>query len=353
MLWTTRLPVGLAYLALGTLMLAAGAGGQLPTLPPAEGGDAAPPAQTATGQVPAKPTTITNSLNWDALSCQVIPGLVAANIDMGTILLSCRSASCVIDVVITPQAMAPMRARLSCAWEDANDDGELSDGEITIEADTVSHPNMRPMLRDVNERLKSHLKRNGMAIAARCTIKTRKADDGYLMTIQTGNGEAGGGLELRTSISPDLRVTKIDTGLEDGTTISATYHYVRVGQQWIPDECVEQVKGRGGELMTRQKLGYEKQADVPMLTRISAVKTMSSIAGAYSIREEYTAHDWKVVKRDKPLDAMVLLAKAAGIQKTSSEESMAMPDVKIERTAEARALAERTLRQVADKYTLV
>jgi len=270
--------------------------------------------------------------DWDELSREIIPRVLEANLDMSTVLRYIRGASCTIDVTLTPPGMLPCSGALSYSWEDANDDGMLAETEVDIETIEVSHMTMRLMMGEIHKTLRRLTTLNVQSFLLQYSARTGKVNGGYQMRLRS---KREGEPPVHLTISGDLRITKVRMKSPDGIETVVTTEHIRAGDKWLVGESVLTTTTPEGMLTTTERWtnAYDWESGIPLLSKTTVVNNIASVAGHFQMRQEYRLHDWKVVRREAPLELV-------GAVPAKREETIeAAP------TAEAPGAAEKSLRE--------
>lgn len=284
----------------------------------------------ATAEVAAEGTEaaggpVIDASAWDELSREVIPKVLEMSLDRGTMLRYIRSASCTIDVVIstkmiasttnpyfTPPAIPPSAVSFSYSFEDGDNDGTLTEDEVTIETTNMSDPNMRFTAGRISKGLRELATSSLINVLPKANVKTRKTQQGYEVTLTLRKTEAIKMMEeagkirltpLRLTVSNDFRVTGMRTQSADGLDEVTTFKHVRTGGKWLLTE-VEKGSGGATAFAARDKsvLTYRMEGGLPLATKTVVDSSTPLSTGTLQTHQEYTLSNWKLVKRDKPLE---------------------------------------------------
>jgi hypothetical protein len=312
-----------------------------------------------------------DATSWDDLSREVIPKVLEMSLDRTTILQYVRSASCTIDVVIstkmtasttnpyfTPPAIPPSAVSFSYSFEDSDNDGTLTEDEITIETTHMSDANLRFAAGRISEGLRALATFNIINILPRVTVKTHKTQQGYEVTLTPKEDELDSTLEraglgkqhpIRLTVSNDFRVTGMRTRSIEGLDQVTTFKHVRLGGKWLLTE-LETSSGGATAFGAGDKsvISYRMEGGLPLVTKSVVDSSTPSSVGTLQIHQEYTFSNWKIARRDKPLQVATV---RVGEEETGAAAAkVEAPEVKIPRTEEANKLAIEVLKDVGEKY---
>ncbi len=243
----------------------------------------------------------------DELSAEVLNNLTERNIGMGTVLESFRKGSCKVDVKLVAGATVST-ATLSYSWEDADDDGVLTDAEVEIETEYASSRAMRVFVKDSYRMLRALATVTTRSLAAAVqSAETQKVTGGYQMTLKYGEEE---GTSFQLTISDDFRITRFRIKDADGYQVTTTYNHEKVKDKWLVKSAVvsSSEPAGGGSKRENWSIAYQWQNGVPLLSRITMAITVGSVAGNVQMREEISARGWKLVKREQPLEPPIIAA---------------------------------------------
>ncbi len=277
--------------------------------------------------------------NWDAVSKELLPKVMEANLDMATVLRYIRGAGCTINVSITPPGKSPLSGRLKYSWEDSNDDGMLSQTEVTVETLHVSDMTMRALMSDIHQALRKIATVNTRTYVLKYNATTEKTSEGYLMTLKAKKGDED---PFHLTISRDFRIMKTQTRTPEGNDTTTTYTHRKVGNAWLVTGSVTNTVIPGGVFSSEDRWTntYDFQGQIPLLREVSMTSVTGGIAGVYRFQQRYTFGDWKVTKRDQPLEIP-----GTEVAKTDVGE-----EVNIPKTEEAAQLATQVIRSVQKSY---
>jgi len=280
---------------------------------------------------------------WDDLSREVIPKVLEMSLDRGTMLRYVRGASCTIDVVIstkmiasttnpyfTPPAIPPSAVSFSYSFEDGDNDGMLTEDEVTIETTNMSDANMRFAAGRISKGLRELATSSLINVLPKANVKTRKTQQGYEVTLTLRKTEGIKMMEeagkirltpLRLTVSNDFRVTGMRTQSADGLDEVTTFKHVRTGGKWLLTE-VEKGSGGATAFAARDKsvLTYRMEGGLPLVTKTVVDSSTPLSTGTLQTHQEYTLSNWKLVKRDKPLEVGALALEEKTPDEPTDEE---------------------------------
>ncbi len=281
--------------------------------------------------------------DWDALSTELLSKVTDANLDTSAVLRVIRAATCTIDLTVSTPGAFPWSAKMSYSWEDSDDDGILMDAEVEIETVSVSDPNMRFMMTGIHQSLRRLATLTVRSLQTEYSAKAQKVSGGYQMTLKPKAGDEG---SLQLTISNDFRVTRLRVKTADGTESVTTYTHQKSKDKWLVKTAVVNNTVPGGTYSTQEQwtIGHQWVGGVPLLSNVTIVNTVATFMGSVQTQQDYTLRNWKVTRRAKPLETTVV----AGAEK---EEAAAAGDtVKIEKTEEAKQLADEVIAKVEEAY---
>ena len=323
--------------------------------------EAARPTPEATAEVAAAgDEPVIDASTWDELSREVLPKVLEMSLDNATMLRFVRSASCTIDVVITtkmvasttnpyftPPTIPPSAVSFSYSYEDSDNDGVLTQDEITVETTHLSDANMRFAAGRISKGLRELATFNIVNVLPEVTVKTRKLPQGYELILTPRDDKDArkrkrrGETDLnpiRLTVSNDFRVTAMRTESAEGLDQITTLNHVRTGGKWLLTEV--ETKSAGATAFAagdKSALAYRMEGGLPLVTKMISDSSTPSSVGTLQIHQEYTFSKWKIVRREKPLEVAAVRVAATAV--TGEETEPAGAEVKVPRTAEARKLA--------------
>lgn len=286
---------------------------------------------------------VIDASSWDELSREVIPKVLEMSLDRGTMLRYVRGASCTIDVVIstkmiasttnpyfTPPAIPPSAVSFSYSFEDGDNDGMLTEDEVTIETTNMSDANMRFAAGRISKGLRELATSSLINVLPKANVKTRKTQQGYEVTLTLRKTERIKMMEeagkirltpLRLTVSNDFRVTGMRTQSADGLDEVTTFKHVRTGGKWLLTE-VEKGSGGATAFAARDKsvLTYRMEGGLPLVTKTVVDSSTPLSTGTLQTHQEYTLSNWKLVKRDKPLEVGALALEEKTPDEPTDEE---------------------------------
>ncbi len=237
--------------------------------------------------------------NWDALSAQVIPQMIESNWDVVRYI---QSAKCMVDISYRLPNMSPITGKLSYAWEDANNDGMISEVEVSIETVEDSNPLMRQMINDFQAALTQFTTGTGFGSFFQRTATARKTAEGYEITLKTQEGTES---PVRVTVSGDFRSIRLETQGTHGGQVNTTYSHAKVADKWLLKEFTIMMPPGPSWMFTttdRWTLTYDWQHGAPLVAKIEVFATAQSAAGRSDSRRTFVMNNWEVVKRPAPFD---------------------------------------------------
>ncbi len=269
---------------------------------------------------------VIDATGWDDLSKEVIPKVLEMSLDRATMLRYVRSASCTIDVVITtkmvgstaipyftPPAIPPATVSFSYSFEDGDNDGTLTEDELTIETTNMSDANMRFAAGRISKGLREMATFNLINLLPRFSLKTRKTQQGYEVTMTPKKDEfdrrrGESGLHpIRLTVSNDFRVTSMRTQSLEGLDQVTTFKHIRTGGKWLLTEL--ETKSAGATAFAagdKSVITYRMEGALPLVTKSITDSSTPLSTGTLHTHQEYTFSNWKRVMRDRPLEVGTL-----------------------------------------------
>jgi len=238
----------------------------------------------------------------DEVSAHVLTNLLEKNLNMVTVLRVIRKASCTVDVRLSSGG-STSSGTLSYSWEDADDDGALTEAEVEIETEYVSSRAMGATMRSIHKTLRTMAVLNPGSLLALPSAKTEKVSGGYQTTLKHEEGAS-----IQLTISDDFRVTRFRVKGAEGNESTTTFTHEKAQDKWLVKGAVVTSKEPGAGLSTREQwtFSYLWHDGIPLLSKMTGSINAATPAGAVQMREEISARGWKLVKREQPLELPVV-----------------------------------------------
>ena len=250
--------------------------------------------------------------DWDSLSQQLIPRLLAANHSNADFVRAFKSLKCEILANVSTGPMAPvMQAKLRYEWTDADENGTLTDAEVMMDVDQVTDDRIRPTIRALQETLLGEAKSDALTLLQQHTVKTQQTPQGYIMTLTQ---REAAGKPIRLTISPDMRVLRLNVTLPNGIEFTEEYRHVQIAGRWALAARTRTTVMRA--LTTRETWTMDYYpGEIPFLRTLSIQQTLTTFQGDMpGATQRYVFHNWQPVARAMPLPSPALPGQPAAPQ---------------------------------------
>lgn len=241
--------------------------------------------------------------DWDAQSAELLPRFFAAN-GATAVMALLREARCKIDVDASSSAGPDTSGTLSCAWCDADGDGILTEREVQVEITDGDPARMEPYRKQIETQILCGTPR----ILLRSAIKTEKQDDDWLVTITAAPGDALerlGLTEMTCRVSPDLNITSIQSRSAAHGEAFARFRSKKLNHWWFTTQSVRRMSLPGGGIVQETAdCEYTTVSRIPVQRSIAVETEALAPSGetTATMKLEFAFRDWRLVKRDMPLN---------------------------------------------------
>ncbi|MCU0726568.1 MAG: hypothetical protein MUE73_12385 [Planctomycetes bacterium] len=242
---------------------------------------------------------------WDKLSDEIIPKVVAQNMDMGGAVKFFKKATCTIEFsFLTSESRNPITGTFGYWFEDLNENGILTEDEIEVDLKHCSQPLMGYALKEIRRGIRDQTMTTTFNFFSLCNTKTVKKDDGYVMELRPVEGGKVSALlafeKLYLTVSPDFRVTHIQTRTVDMVEVSIKVKHGKLGPYTVRTGQTQSVEKPSGEKFIDDRSDtWAFVEEVPMVRSVRLDSQVSTIMGTITTRQEFNFTNWAVVKRTR------------------------------------------------------
>ncbi|MDQ7778593.1 MAG: Ig-like domain-containing protein [Planctomycetota bacterium] len=244
---------------------------------------------------------------WDELSDKIIPKILEASCDTGTIIRFVRKVSCKVNVKFTSvDFKEPLYGTIDYCWEDKDGNGVLEDKEIEIELSYSSGEGVERFLTDITGKLKKDLGITSFNMFRMHHVRSVKVDEGYKMQLKPRKKkealEKFGYTEAYLTVSDDFRTTRLRSKTDDGCEAVTEFKYTKLGGKWYQSGHKRQVNEAGGGSTYEDKtIEYFTQNGQYVPQTIVCHLSVATLAGRTTIEQEWAFDDWDIELRKDPL----------------------------------------------------
>jgi hypothetical protein len=243
---------------------------------------------------------------WDKDSNEIIPKVVEQNLDMGGAVKFFKKATCTIGFsFLTSESRNPITGTFGYWFDDLNENGILTQDEIEVDVKNCSQPLMGYALKDIRRGIRDQSMATTFNSFSLCDTKTKKIDDGsYVMELRPVEGGRVSALlafeKLYLTVSPDFRVTHIQTTTVEMQEISISVKTGKVGPYTVRTGYTQNIEKPSGEKFVEDRSDtWALVEGVPMIRTVRLDSQISTIMGTITTRQEFTFEGWNVVKRTR------------------------------------------------------
>ena len=229
---------------------------------------------------------------WDDLTRQVFAGMKAASFDNLALL---RSGSCMIEFTAILGNDPPMRSQIGYAWDDRDGDGRLTDAEIQIQIQNLSDPQLRMLLEPIVANLRMQCKADPQTAMAAYDIKTIRHSGAYKMIATPKT--PGQGTPMIVTITPDFRMTQIDTTGPNGERVVSRAQYAKVNGKWVTTAMTQSKTGRMGTISETRSYKHTQIGGVPVMSQIDVYQSARTSQFSGTMRQQFRYVHWRVQAR--------------------------------------------------------
>ena len=228
----------------------------------------------------------------DDLTQQVFAGMKSAGLNHRELL---RSGSCGIEFTAILNNGPPMRAQIGYAWADRDGDRRLTDAEIQIQVRQMSNPQMRTLLDPIVANMRMQCKASAETMMAQYDIKTIRQSGAYKMIATPKT--PGQGKPMIVTITPDFRMTQIDTTGPNNERIVSRFQYAKVGGKWLMTAMSQSTTSPSGTASQTRRYKHTQIGGVPVVSQIDVHQSARTSQFTGTMRQQFRYVNWRVQTR--------------------------------------------------------
>lgn len=265
------------------------------------------------GKPEPQPATPPAALDWDPLSAQVVPELLARSGE-ASLMTQLGQASCRIEVTTRSEIVGAFQGVLRYAWKDGDSDGVLTCDEVQVRAESALPAEAAPQVEQLRTMIEAQALGNLWNTFLLNQVRTARKDTAYELTLTPRRGSALASLgftEMRLGVSEDFRIRTMHVRTAQGAESSSEVKDEKIGDKWFAAGYVRRTSLANDITVVENAVTEHAVTDgIPLTSKIN-IRTRVEMAGgqtAATMQQEFAFSDWNVLKRPTPLAAAQIIA---------------------------------------------